>query len=108
MHERKVTPNFHYGVFEKDGLNIQVLCHSIYPIIAFTRPIVDSNLRLEFLNNPELRDAFERQGFEVALPDELNRSTIEADLTKLNPAEIEQINYWKPKTIGEIIFNWFD
>lgn len=27
---------------------------------------------------------------------------------KLNPEELEQIHYWKPQTIGEIIFNHWD
>lgn len=29
-------------------------------------------------------------------------------LNLLSPIELEQINYWKPQTIGEIIYNYWD
>lgn len=28
--------------------------------------------------------------------------------TELNSAELEQIAYWKPETVGQIIFNYWD
>ncbi len=29
-------------------------------------------------------------------------------LMDLGPAELEQVNYWKPQRIGELIFNYWD
>jgi hypothetical protein len=26
----------------------------------------------------------------------------------LAPAEWKQIDYWKPRTIGDVVFNWWD
>ena len=40
-------------------------------------------------------------------PDELNRDRHDL-CEKLNPEKLEQIRYWHPQTVGEIIFNTLD
>ena len=44
----------------------------------------------------------------VARLDELSRTITKSDLSLLDRAEIEQVKYWKPATIGELAFNWWD
>ncbi|MBW1619097.1 MULTISPECIES: hypothetical protein [Empedobacter] len=41
-------------------------------------------------------------------PKELNKKVDVSDLELLGESEIKQINYWKSKTLGEIVFNCFD
>jgi hypothetical protein len=41
-------------------------------------------------------------------PQILERTFDKEELNELGKSEIEQIKYWKSKTIGEIIFNGFD
>ncbi|HAD80588.1 MAG TPA: hypothetical protein DCF99_16150, partial [Flavobacteriaceae bacterium] len=41
-------------------------------------------------------------------PKELNKKVEVSDLELLGETEIKQINYWKSKTLGEIVFNCFD
>lgn len=41
-------------------------------------------------------------------PKELNKKVEVSDLELLGESEIKQINYWKSKTLGEIVFNCFD
>ncbi|MGV0980283.1 hypothetical protein [Empedobacter falsenii] len=41
-------------------------------------------------------------------PKELNKKVEVSDLELLGDTEIKQINYWKSKTLGEIVFNCFD
>lgn len=40
--------------------------------------------------------------------DELNRVFKEEELSVLDAKEIEQIKYWKSKTIGGVVFNGYD
>ncbi|SFT79437.1 hypothetical protein SAMN05216474_2365 [Lishizhenia tianjinensis] len=40
--------------------------------------------------------------------DELNRIFKEEELSALDDIEIEQIKYWKSKTVGEVVFNGYD
>lgn len=40
--------------------------------------------------------------------DELNRVIKEEELSVLDEKEIEQIKYWKSKTVGEVVFNGYD
>ncbi len=39
---------------------------------------------------------------------ELNKKVNISDLELLGESEIKQINYWKSKILGEIVFNCFD
>ncbi|MGC4773484.1 hypothetical protein ACLQ25_31525 [Micromonospora sp. DT44] len=32
----------------------------------------------------------------------------EVDLTALDPGEHDQIDYWKPAAVGELLFNFWD
>ncbi|MGV0924383.1 hypothetical protein [Empedobacter tilapiae] len=41
-------------------------------------------------------------------PKELNKKVDANDLELLGEIELKQINYWKTKTLGEIVFNCFD
>ncbi len=41
-------------------------------------------------------------------PKELNKKVEVSDLELLGESEIKQINYWKSKTLVEIVFNCFD
>jgi len=47
-------------------------------------------------------------GFAAADADELNRRVEPKDLDALSPAERRQAKYWKPKRVGDIVFNWWD
>jgi hypothetical protein len=44
----------------------------------------------------------------IATLEELSRPIAKTDLDQLDRAEIEQVKYWKPHTIGELAFNWWD
>ncbi len=44
----------------------------------------------------------------IADANELNQELTESGMSVLDLMEREQIEYWKPKTIGEVAFNWWD
>jgi len=44
----------------------------------------------------------------VASSTERNRSITNDDLAQLAPAERKQVDDWKPPTLGQLAFNWWD
>lgn len=92
----------------REGAQI-VLCHASWPVIAFTavppaplRPVTD------FVSPPPYADVFENAGFEVLAPAALNTPSSALDLTELTRAERADLRYWRPGTVGELLFNWWD
>ena len=100
-----VTPNFHLLTLRLPTGDLGVVCHELLPLIAFvTVPLVDFSLA--FVSRPDLTPSF--PGFEALTPDALDTPVSRADLSLLDPAEHRQIRYWRPATIGEILFNYWD
>lgn len=106
---KNVTPNFHYCLIQKNNETIGVLCNSIYPLIAFCNPLNENSCAIHFVDNLILQDAFSASTkFIVAKASELLSNPSDEHLLLLDPCEREQIEYWQPVTVGEIIFNWWD
>lgn len=101
--------NFYKAVFNLPALNICLVMNKHYPIIAFARAV--EAVKIEFIDYDAGKNA---------VPDEftvLPTSILEVPVTgnmedlpvnQLNKGEIEQIKYWKPETVGQIIFNFWD
>jgi hypothetical protein len=47
-------------------------------------------------------------GYTVTNVVELGRPLTEDDGAALGPGDLAQLRYWKPRTVGEVVFNWFD
>ncbi len=103
---RDVTPNFYRAIVNVGDSTFEIIGHSIYPLIAFTKPIEDFSLT--FIDRPDLTPLLSQQGFEVLLKATLDSPPSVSSLAQLGRAELEQVNYWNAKTNGEIAFNWFD
>ncbi len=52
--------------------------------------------------------SFELAGFVVGTPDELNASVVDEHLVGLSRADLADVKYHQPQTVGQILFNWFD
>ena len=101
-----VTPNFHAAQLH-GSTPLWAICNNAHPIVGLlTRP--PSPGSLAWGDQPALARGFEAAGFTVASATSLARSAESADLSALDPAEIEQVRYWSPSTIGEVIFHWWD
>jgi hypothetical protein len=57
---------------------------------------------------PDLAAAFAHTPFRMLGPAELNDPLTDAHLADLPRAELGQIRYWKPETVGQTIFNFWD
>ncbi|MFE4634840.1 hypothetical protein ACFRJ1_15895 [Streptomyces sp. NPDC056773] len=62
----------------------------------------------DFTPPPTWATAFETGGFRLLEADELNMSLAAADTSELAAEELAQVGYWRPSTVGELMFNWWD
>lgn len=81
-----------------------LLINSIYPMIAFARKV--DYFDIEFIHNEKYKQFFQNS-YRVLNISELNEKLIDKK-HQLNKDELEQINYYKSKTVGEVIFNHWD
>jgi len=92
-----------------NGLNFKLLINEIYCMIAGVTS-ESKWMKLEFIDLPN--DFIEQINFDNGFMI-LNKKLLETEVPKeeikiLDKAEMDQINYWKSKTYGEIIFNGYD
>ena len=76
--------------------------NAYYPWIAFAKNL--DFTRIEFIESPF--DIIYTNVNVLTLP-ELEQSWHDI-VGELSKAELEQIKYWKPNTVGDIIFNFWD
>ena len=100
--------SFADALLEIGADRIAVLLNCFHPLIAFASPSrLDGNP--EFRDHAELARAFsERPEFTVLSTDVLTQFPSPDMLVNLSPTEIEQLNYWKPSQLGDVIFNHWD
>jgi hypothetical protein len=104
-----VTPNFHTVDLADAHDHIAVLRHTTLPFIAFARPHANGDVMVTFVDHPDLAAALTTLTDAQALTAEQLQTTLsQVDLSALSPHEHDQINYWKPTTVGELLFNFWD
>ena len=91
-----------------------VLLNAYYPFLAFASTVEFQHLN--FIDDPVLSKDF-MPFYKVLSKEELNepldirKSKGKVSLenkNKLSSSELEQILFWKPKKVGEVIFNFWD
>lgn len=101
--------NFYKADFKLPELNICLVMNKHYPIIAFATAVED--MKIGFIDYAKGTKAVPEE-FTV-LPAEFLETSMPESLAEfrgngLNKGEIEQIKYWKPETVGQIVFNFWD
>jgi len=85
------------------------LLNSIAPVVAFAEPPRDGSSVLHFVDHAVLAEFFGASGEYRVLPATEAQSPLVPDTYRnLAETELEQIRYWKPQTIGEVIYNYWD
>jgi hypothetical protein len=73
---------------------------------------VDGNgiedFRLSFVEASILASLYERLDYTILSQDVLTMQLDQSHMKQLDVAELKQIRSWKPQTIAEVIFNWWD
>lgn len=86
-----------------------MLCNSVFPVIAFCEPIPEGECQTVFRDCPELAAAIAKLGsWEIASATELDAPVSREELALLAPYEQKAVKYWRCRSIGRVIFNWFD
>ncbi len=99
--------NFYCAQVAFSGDLLYILLNEHYPYLAFASSVEFGDIT--FIDVPALHALFDPY-YQVIDPAELNVSVDHSLIMKmeLNRAEVEQIAYWKPRTIGQIIYNHWD
>ena len=97
--------NKNFYVFEilHNNAHIYILMNVYYPYFTFASSINDN---ITFIDIPNMSKSVLMK-YEWLNKNQLNESCKDS-LNLLSPVELEQIHYWKPQTIGEIIYNYWD
>ena len=104
-----VTPTFHTVEITRYGQRTTVLGHSTVSIGAFAEPRAPGDATVTFTDRPDLAAVIGATSHLVILTtQQLNAPLSTADLTALDAGEHKQIAYWRPDTIGELLFNFWD
>ena len=111
--EPRETPSFYQARFQSRSEDLSLVCHSTYPWFAFAEPIDEVpggvSCALVFMDPPpDCRSLFEDSELRCLTKAELATPMARCDLSALLEEEIKQVEYWKPKTLGELVFNWWD
>lgn len=95
--------NYFYGHFTSNRQDLYILLNKYYPIAAFTNELtmnkktfIDISENLYILGN-----------YDIVRAEILNAAFTYSE-HNLSKAELHQIKYWNPTSIGNIIFNEWD
>lgn len=111
--EPQYPMNFYETEVKVFNKHFYILLNEHYPYLAFAS-VVEFG-KINFIDVPELKQFSSL--YKVLSVKELNeplafdpgskRGIIPND-NDLNSAELEQVAYWQPKNVGEVIFNYWD
>jgi hypothetical protein len=97
--------NYLLARFDFSDCSVTALLNRVYPILGFAKFPAE----VGFIDCPKLAEAFASLGdYTVASGEELNRPLLRELCKDLAPRELKQIQYFRPRTIGDVIFNYWD
>lgn len=96
--------NFYSAQIERYHAIFYILQNIHYPYVAFAASI-DFN-KIVFIDIPHGLHISD-PNIHLLTPSELNQDWHDL-VSNLSESEMEQIRYWKPQTVKEIIFNFWD
>jgi len=101
--------NYYYFSIKSSDQEYHVFLNAYFPCVAISKKF--KGKKFIFMRAEEILSQFkllEDCNYLLLGEEILNQDLIELDFLDLDRAEIEQIRYWKPKTIIEIVFNNWD
>ncbi len=87
-------------------MDFYILLHTIYPFVTFASEVDFSGIK--FIDGPEPVKSIIAENYTVIDKELLNQTLTQEATITLRTAEQKMIKYWNPKTIGEVIFNYWD
>lgn len=98
-----VNTSFYYAKIRGGGDTFYILMNKYCPRFAFAKSIDCGEMN--FIDLPD--DPLTRFGYSVIPADILNAPFDHTD-HELSDTELDMVNYYCARTVGEIIFNWWD
>ncbi|GAA4026066.1 hypothetical protein [Streptomyces plumbiresistens] len=103
------TSSFEAVTIAGRGESRTVLCHAHLPLVAFTDTPPEPGRPLSgFVDPPSWAEAFRAAGLRALRADELSTPMCRVDPAGLAEAELAQLRYWRPDTLSDLLFNWWD
>jgi hypothetical protein len=99
------SANFYNAQVEIFGLVFYIMLNEHYPYLAFAAAIESGDI--QFVDIPVLSEQFSLY-YHVLDTKELSVPIKDKHKSELNSAELQQISYWKPEKIGQVLFNFWD
>lgn len=91
------------------GQTISILCNTVYPLIGLCVADNPNKIPRKFLYIEELEHhLIGLRNYAIASPEFLNAPVKSNAIEDLSVQELSQINYWRPKEISEIVFNYWN
>ncbi|QKE76089.1 hypothetical protein HPK19_25125 (plasmid) [Arthrobacter citreus] len=103
--EPQVATNFFAMEVNVSNKHFHILLNAHYPFLAFASTVNLSEII--FIDDPQLKEVFS-PFYRVLSTKELNEPLLIKNVNELNSAELNQLAYWKPERIGDVIFNHWD
>jgi hypothetical protein len=106
-----VTPNFHSAVIILGREQVMLLGHRHAPLLATAAAPRSEGAPIVFVDHPHIHAALSQVPtalFRMLTLRELQAPLNLIDCIALDHAELEQISHWKPGTVGELVFNYWD
>lgn len=112
FHWNTYPMTFHWAEVMQDERKFVLLIHQSSPFVALSSAVPDY-FNLVFFDEPAFAEAAQRLAapFKVLPASELTRPLSDVDrafLMQLSAQHERDLNYWKPDTVGDVIFNWWD
>ncbi|MEZ0066218.1 hypothetical protein ABIA32_002228 [Streptacidiphilus sp. MAP12-20] len=103
------TCTFHSVSIASQLASCVALFHAHLPLVAFAvTPPSPGQPIVGFADPPSWAGTFEAGGLRLLGPLTLDRSIADVDLGGLSCAELDQVSYWRPRSLGDLLFNWWD
>ncbi len=99
-----VTKNFFVARIDGPTQGVFVLCNSSFPIVAFAEQIDPRPFVL--VDAPA--EEFTIRNFSILHARKAKRPVEARDLERLSHHELKQVEYWRPKTLADLVFNTWD
>ena len=99
-----VTPNYHLATITVSGTVYYVMLCRTYPVIGIS---TTEPFSYTFVDLPELTRLFPTE-YLIPSAQELSERFNVASQPNLNQSELGEIKFWRPNTVGDVIFHYWD
>jgi hypothetical protein len=103
-----IACNYALAVFARREETIAAALNGVFPLLAFAIPPAEGQVDLDFTDCPELGATFEQLGYTVLPSAELARRLTREMWQGLAPHEQKDIRYFRPRRVGDVIYNYWD